>query len=101
MKANSVMNLRLTWEDRDNLKFIRYYYAERNLNNTDVIRMLLRDARRMLEAEVGCDPDPSTNLADFLMRMDRAFAPCADAHINPEPAPSSDDLPVSDATNAR
>lgn len=53
-----IFSFRLTWEDLDNFKYIQYYFAERRYTRTDVLRMLLREARKELEAEVGVLRNP-------------------------------------------
>lgn len=94
MKSTSV-SFRLTWEDLDNIKYIQYYYAERRLTKTDVLRMVLRDRRNVLEAVAGSDSDSC--LRDFLrgveIENEHIAAEGMDSGaINSEPAPSPGEL---------
>lgn len=84
---------RFTWEDLDNLKYIKYYYACYNYNDTDVIRKLLREHRSLLESIAG-DFSADSNLADFLLDLEEGQrealsdleTECAGAHINNTPS---------------
>lgn len=92
---SGLYSFRLTWEDLDNIKYIKYYYAERRLTNTDVIRMALRDLRYIVESEA--DSDPDTTLKDFLRGVDMSNEELAEigmasGAINPEPPLRSGEL---------
>lgn len=102
MKTTTV-SFRFTWEDLDNLKYIQYYYADRHYSRTDVLRMLLRDRRNVLEAVSGSDSD--SNLRDFLRGVEIENEQIADEFedseaINTEPSPRSGNPTATDATNA-
>lgn len=100
------VSFRFTWEDLDNLKYIQFYFADRRYTRTDVLRMLLREARKELEAEVAAlrspqDKDYSvdydTTLADFLVGVETENEALAGLRedsgaINPEPPLSPDEL---------
>lgn len=104
--TSTTVSFRFTWEDLDNLKYIQYYFAERRYTRTDVLRMLLREARNELEAEVAALRQPQerdyavdldTTLPDFLVGVEAENDALAGIRedsgaINPEPPLSSGEL---------
>lgn len=102
----TTVSFRFTWEDLDNLKYIQYYFADRRYTRTDVLRMLLREARKELEADVAALRQPherdyavdlDTTLSDFLVGVEAENEALAGLRedsgaINPEPPPSPGEL---------